>query len=85
MGRYIYCGAAFAQSQLTCYHENPGKEMNKIIAETFLVLGITCAALLVGLELLDMESFRLSFSAVTSAIGVFCLGSFLSYLMSKNK
>jgi len=60
--------------------------MNKIIAEVFLVVGTTCAGLLIGLELLEMDTAKsLSFARVAGAIGLFCIGSFLFYLFSRNK
>lgn len=60
--------------------------MNKIIAEVFLVVGTTCAGLLLGLELLEADTAsKLSFANVAGAIGLFCIGSFLFYLFSRNK
>ncbi len=60
--------------------------MNKIIAEVFLVVGTTCAGLLIGLEFLERDSVsKLSFAGVAGAIGLFCLGSFLYYLFSRHK
>jgi hypothetical protein len=64
--------------------EISGKVMNKIIAEVFLVAGMTCAGLLLGLELLEIDNMQLSFSGVASGIGLFCIGSILTYLFSRN-
>ena len=62
--------------------KNHRDRMNKIIAEVFLAMGITCAALLVGLEFLEMDNTKLSFPVVASAIGLFCVGSILLYVFS---